>query len=124
MEIKSDYVQHIIIYAQKDWTHRKVLQYLREKLPVLSDIDLELQCADDDGDLDDDFPSPEMNCVIAELGLIHFYLVINGNDQQRNNIVKGIQSYPKELPITKEIEDKVGNDEHKLSSKGCKCAVL
>ena len=79
---------------------------------AFQNTELEMFCADDDGDLDDDFPEPEQTSVLAQYGLKHFYIKIKGaNDEQRNDIRRITLSHKQQLMPTQEMDAMYSTDE-------------
>lgn len=135
VEIKKEHVEHIIVYFNKHFTVTQFLDLLKNETnnAAFQNTELEIFCADDDGDIEEDFPPPEKTSVIAQLGLKHFYIKIKGaNDEQRNDIRRSTISHKQQLMTTQEIDTMYSlneeSDEEESSEyeddEGCKCIIL
>ena len=133
VEIKMDHVEHIIVYFNKHFTVKQFLDLLKNETnnAAFQNMELQIFCADDDGDIEEDFPPPEQTSVLAQLGLKHFYIKIKGaNDEQRNDIRRSTLSHKQQLMTTQEMDTMYSLDESEDESSeyeeddGCKCIIL
>lgn len=90
----DSHIQHIIIHFFKHLTVSQFCDFFREEFNEgkFSKFTLQLFVADDDGDLDDAFPQPDVAKELATLGLSHFYLRFTQNDKNMKS-KESIASY-------------------------------
>ena len=94
--------------------------------------ELEIYCADEDGDLDDDFPAPDPNQVIKEINMVHFYIKIRASEEQRQTLrretirhigaLSSTATMDSEYGLSEEESDEESDDDS--GSTGCKCVVM
>eukprot|EP01083_Nonionella_stella_P208121 755514_1 len=140
VEIKPDHIEHIIVYFQKHFSVKQFVDLLKNETnnAAFVNAELEIFCADEDGDLDDDFPAPEPNAIIANLGIKNFYieLINEMTEEQRNEIRRSTIAHKSQL-LTTEQMDKMHNiddnneetdddddDDEYEDDEGCKCIIL
>ena len=65
VEIHPEHIEHIIVHFLKTYTVQQFLDLLKNKTNngAFAHNELEIFCADEDGDLDDDFPPPNLDRV-------------------------------------------------------------
>eukprot|EP00484_Ammonia_sp_Unknown_P030403 CAMPEP_0197037604 /NCGR_PEP_ID=MMETSP1384-20130603/14767_1 /TAXON_ID=29189 /ORGANISM="Ammonia sp." /LENGTH=429 /DNA_ID=CAMNT_0042467925 /DNA_START=77 /DNA_END=1366 /DNA_ORIENTATION=+ len=139
VEIKEDHVEQIIVYFNKHLTVQQFLDLLKNETnnAAFKDTQLEMFCADADGDIDDDFPAPEGNAILSNLGLKNFYIKLSGaSDDQIENIRRSTLAHKKQLLSTEEAEkmhsfnEDADDDEEEYEDDedeedgGCKCVIL
>jgi len=135
VQIKQDHVEHIIVYFSKHFSVKQFLNLLKNETnnAAFQGTDLEIFCADDEGDIDEDFPAPEPNAVLAQLGLKHFFIKLKGaSDEQRNDIRRSTLSHKQQLLTTQEMDTMHSLDESESEYEeesyeeddGCKCIIL
>ena len=78
MEISNNVCEQCTIWCNKSWTCEKYISFVTKeyKEGILSKDKCELWIADDDGEIEDDFPPCENNQIISKLGIKQFYLKI------------------------------------------------
>ena len=136
VEITPDHVEHIIVYFNKHLSVEQFLDLLKMETNggAFKDTEVDIFVADEDGDLDDDFPAPEMKAVIANLGLKNFYIKLKGaDDEQRDDIRRSTTMNIERLPTEAEVnkmhslnEDDEYDDEEEYEEEdgGCSCCIL
>jgi len=135
VEISAQHVEHIVVHFNKTLTVEQFIDMLKHQTNngAFKDNELEIFCADEDGDLDDDFPAPDPGQVIKSLGLEHFYIKIkNADDAARSEMRRSTIRHKKGLQSTattdsmyslseEESEDESSDGEHTTS---CNCTVM
>eukprot|EP01084_Bolivina_argentea_P248475 415652_1 len=115
VEIKPDHIEHIIVYFQKHFSVQQFLDLLKNKTnnAMFKDHELQIFCADDEGDLDDDFPSPETTAIIANLGLTNFYIKLANelNDEERDELRRTTIHHKKLLSTEQEMDERYNINE-------------
>ena len=135
VEIKPDHIEQIIVHFMKHFSVKQFLDLLKNETnnAAFTNTQLEIFCADEDGDLDDDFPAPEQTSIIANLGIKNFYIKLKGaNDEQRNDIRRSTLSYKDQLLTTEEVDKMHSLDEEEDDDEeseyeeegGCNCVIL
>jgi len=133
VEISAEHVEHIIVHFLKTYTVRQFLDLLKNETNngAFMHNELEMYCADDDGDLDDDFPKPDFDQVVKDIGLIHFYIKIRASDVERNNMrrstirhIQGLQSTATVDSMYSLSEEESGDESDDEVNTGCQCLVM
>eukprot|EP01084_Bolivina_argentea_P071317 129697_1 len=130
VEISADHIEHIIVHFFKHYSVEQFLEFLKNDTNngAFKDCEIEIFIADDDGDLDDDFPAPELKAIIANLGLKHFYIKIsNINNKKRNDIRRTTLSYKSSLMTTHQLDtlhslEEI--DEYSDEESSGKCCII
>ena len=73
-----------VVFFDKKWTGLEFINFIKQEFNrgALKDANVELWIADDEGDIDDDYPQPEEDQILSKMGLTYFYLKINDVDTQ------------------------------------------
>jgi len=107
VEIQEDTVEHVVVHFNKHITVQHFLDLLKNDTNdgAFRDTNLDIFCADDEGDLDDDFPPPGVHQVVAELNIKNFYIKIKGADEEeRDHLRRSTLAYKGGLQSTDEAD--------------------
>lgn len=135
VEIKAEHIEHIIVHCSNHLTVSQLLNLLQNETnnAAFHAHELQLLFADDDGDLDDDYPAPDVHAIISALGMTNFYVKIKNalTEEQKNELRRNTQLHKGQLMSTEEadkryneeIEESESESEDEYGINGC-CVVL
>jgi len=137
VEIEAEHIEQIIVHFDRSLSVAQLLALVQNETNNGEFVGhkLAIFCADEDGDLDDDFPAPEPSAIIAKLGIKNFYIKIsNANDSQRKELRRSTLLHVKSLmplneankmhSLTEEDSDSDDDSDGQRERGGCGCLVL
>lgn len=112
---EEDKPQIIVLFVNKGSTMRTCKQFVEENYPhkVLQGKIRQLCIADDDGDIDEDFPPINDNQDITSLGIQNFWVDRLFDDKRKPSVIYS----EKEMIMTSTSKKKNSNDRHKDTMK-------
>merc|ERR1712154_499311 len=107
VEIEAEHIEQIIVHFNRALSVLELLALVQNETNngQFAEHKLLIFCADEDGDLDDDFPAPEPTAIIAKLGIKNIYIKINdANDAQREEMRRSTLAHKGALMSQEEVE--------------------